>query len=158
MSEEKKIEKIVELMQRDNSVNAPDDAIKWAKNLYLAREPKPSLVRRIVAVLQADLLPNRTVAGERSASATQARQMFFTAGDTGVDLRITGSKKAYEVQGQILGSGFENGSVILHGDAGEYGVRVDQSSMFNLTGIREGTYHLTVRGRNVEVEIENIEL
>lgn len=158
MSQEKKIEKIIDLMQRDNSVDAPEDAVKWARNLYLTRERKPSLVQRIVAVLQADLLPNRAVVGERSAAAAQARQMFFTAGDTGIDLRITESKKGYDIQGQILGTGFENASIKLTEDDTVYEARTDKSAMFHLKGIASGEYVLTVTGKRIEVTVEGIEL
>lgn len=157
MSQEKKIEKIIRLMQRDDSVDAPEDAVKWAKNLYLARERRPSLVRRIVAVLQADLLPNRALAGERSASAARARQMLFAAGDIGVDLRINGVRRKFDIKGQILGTGFENASVRLTGNEASFETKTDEMATFELVGVPTGIYSLTIEHDGAEIVLEGIE-
>ena len=57
MNSEKKIEEIVRLMQRDDSMDAPQESVKWAKNLFRGRiaESGTSFVRRVIAVLQMDL-------------------------------------------------------------------------------------------------------
>lgn len=157
MSQELKTEEIIRLMQRDDSVDAPKDVVKWAKNLFLARERRPSLVRRIVAVLRADLLPNRVLAGERSATAAQSRQMFFTAGDYGVDLRITAGRKSIGVKGQILGTGFENASIRLMGSEGSFETKTDAAAMFELN-VPSGEYELEIRHELAEIVIEGIEL
>jgi len=87
---ERKIEKIINLMQTDDSADAPTDSVRWAKNLFAARAvmPKKSIVQKVLAVLQINLSPNKAAFGERSASATQARQMLFQAGENALDLRI----------------------------------------------------------------------
>lgn len=158
MSQDRKIEEIIRLMQRDDSVDAPQDAVKWAKNLCLGRDRRPSLVRRIVAVLQADLLPNRVLAGERSASTSQSRQMFFTAGDYAVDLRIAGGRKSVGVKGQILGTGLENASVSLMGAEGSFETRADGTAMFDFNNVPAGDYVLTAKHNDVEIVIERVKL
>src|ERR1044072_2344307 len=99
-SEKQFLEEIVSLMQRDESVDAPQDAIKWSKNLFRTRaaEPKKSFVQKILAVLQVDLAPNKAACGERSAAAAQERQMLFEAGDNGIDLRIKETEKGFVVK------------------------------------------------------------
>lgn len=158
MSQEKKIEKIIQLMQKDDSVDAPDDAVKWAKNLFLARDQGPSLVRRLVAVLQADLLPNRVLAGERSASPAQTRHMFFTAGDCGVDVRLTKGRKGFSLKGQILGTGFECVSVSLNGNEVSFEAKTDTAATFEFTNVPSGIYDLLVLNGQVEIVIEGIKV
>ena len=57
-SEKQLISEIIYLMQTDKSIDAPQDAIKWSKNIFRARaaEPKKSFVQKILAVLQMDLV------------------------------------------------------------------------------------------------------
>ena len=103
------INKIVNLMQADDSADAPADAVEWSNSLFRARraaEPKKSMMQKIMAVLQMDLSLEKTVSGERSASDSAARQMLFAAGDNGLDLRITKINKGFKLTGQILGEGF----------------------------------------------------
>src|SRR5688572_15253748 len=72
MNNEDLLNKIVTLMQTDDSADAPADALLWSKNLFRSRraaEPQRSVVRRVLAVLQMDLSPGKTVFGERSASS-----------------------------------------------------------------------------------------
>ena len=111
-SNDELINKIIHLMQTDDSADAPADSVKWAKNIFRTRaaEPKKSLVQKVLAVLQMDLSGAQPAFGERSASASQTRQMLFQAGDNSIDLRISKSEKGLLVQGQILGEGFAGAS------------------------------------------------
>ena len=47
-----KINEIIGLMQTDESIDAPNDAIQWSKNIFRTRaiEPKKSVVERVLAV------------------------------------------------------------------------------------------------------------
>lgn len=145
-------------MRRDNSADTPEDAIKWAKNLHMTRERKPSLLQRIAAVLQVDLSPDQAVAGERSGSATQVRQMLFTAGDYAIDLRVTGTGKKIAVKGQILGSDIENGTVTLEGETGHSQVSLNESSMFEFKNLQGGAYSVTVTSKAIEIVVARIEI
>ena len=148
------INNIISLMQADKSADAPQDAIRWSKNIFRARiaEPKKSVVERVLAVLQMDLSPNRAAFGERSASATQARQMLFRAGETSIDLRIKQTEKGFNVEGQILGEDFANRAIKL----GEFETTANELSEFKFTNVPVGKYDLILRGDTSEIVIGEI--
>ncbi|HMS41998.1 MAG TPA: hypothetical protein PKE69_17330 [Pyrinomonadaceae bacterium] len=148
------INKIVSLMETDSSADAPQDAIKWAKNIFRTRaiQPEKSLMQKVLAVLQMDLSPNKAVFGERSASGATARQMLFSAGEISVDLRISETEKGFNLRGQILGEGFANCVVKF----GEFEVNSNELSEFSFTEIEKGNYNLTLKTDETEVVIENL--
>lgn len=150
------IKRIINLMQTDESVDAPVDAIKWSKNLFRTRsvEPKRTLVEKVLAVLQMDLSPNKAVFGERSASATQARQMLFEAGDNSIDLRISEGEKGFTIHGQILGEGFAKSIVKF----GELEATTNDLSEFKFENVVSGNYDLTIETESKEIVLEEIEL
>ncbi len=155
-SEKQFLEEIVSLMQRDESVDAPQDAVKWSKNLFRTRaaEPKKSFVQKILAVLQVDLAPNKAAFGERSAAAAQERQMLFEAGANGVDLRIKETEKGFVVKGQILGENFAKCTVKL----GDAETKANDLSEFSFAGVPAGKYDLTLNSGEAEITIENLEI
>ena len=156
-SNEDFLNKIVHLMQTDRSEDAPKDAVKWAKNIFRARvaEQKKSFAQKVLAVLQMDLSPDKAAFGERSASASQVRQMLFGAGDNSVDLRITKTEKgALNIHGQILGEGFANSTVKLGG----FSTEANELSEFKFTEISAGNYDLTFQTNDTEIVIENLNL
>ena len=150
------INKIAHLMETDRSVDAPPDAIKWAKNLYRTRaaEPKETLVQRIAAVLQIDLAPGKAAPGERSASSAEARQMLFSAGKNSIDVRIVKIEKGSNVRGQILGESFAGCTVKL----GEFETVSNELGEFSFAEIPAGKYDLTLRTNQAEIVIENLEI
>lgn len=154
------IEKIVYLMQTDDSADAPADSVKWAKNIFRTRvaEPKKSFVQKVLAVLQMDLEPNKAVFGERSASASQARQMLFGAGDNSIDLRIENIGKNFNIKGQILGAGFENAEIKLENTENSYVSNSNQLSEFKFENVAKGIYQLTLTSQEKEITIENLEI
>lgn len=160
MNTNKKTENIISLMERDNSIDAPPDSIKWAKNLFLSRAAKPKrfLMQQIRAVLQMDLSPDRAAFGERSASATQVRQMLFAAGDNSIDLRITGTKNGAEIHGQILGEGFEDAAVRIFDASTDFETSANDAAEFRFEKVSAGTYTLSVIGKEAEIVIEGIDL
>jgi len=155
-SEKQIINEIIALMQRDESTDAPQDAIKWSKNIFRTRavEPAKSFVQKILAVLQMDLAPNKAAFGERSASAAQERQMLFEAGENGIDLRIKEGEKGFALKGQILGEGFANSTVRL----GDFEAKTGELSEFSFTDIPTGKYDLTLYSGETEITIENLEI
>ncbi len=147
---------IIRLMQTDKSVDAPADAIHWSKNIFRARaaEPKKSVLEKVLAVLQMDLSPNRAAFGERSASASQARQMLFQAGENALDIRIAKTEKGFNLHGQILGAGFANCPVKL----GEFEATANELGEFKLAKIPSGIYNLSVQKGEKEIVVEDLEL
>jgi hypothetical protein len=160
MNNEDLLEKIVKLMQADDSTDAPADAVRWSKNLFRARavEPKKSLFRQVLAVLQMDLSPDRAAFGERSASASQTRQMLFTAGDHQIDLRITKVNKGFKVTGQILGDGFAGAQIKFFNENKNFPAKSSDLGEFSFEKISKGKYTLSLIVKDKEIVVENIEL
>jgi hypothetical protein len=150
------INKIIHLMQTDESVDAPASAVRWSKNIFRARavEPKKSVLERIFAILQMDLPPAEAVFGERSAAASQARQMLFQAGENALDIRIAKTGHGFNLHGQILGRGFANGTVKL----GDFETAVNEIGEFRLKEIPGGIYNLIVQGSEKEIVVRDLEL
>lgn len=154
--EENLMNKIVHLMQTDKSVDAPQDSIKWAKNIFRSRiaEPKRSLVQRVLAVLQMDIAPNKAVFGERSGAPSQVRQILFEAGETSIDLRITETENGFNLRGQILGEGFANAVIKID----ENETTANELSEFGFTNLTGGNHTLILKNDTIEIVVENLEL
>jgi len=153
---EQEINRIIYLMQRDKSADAPADAIRWAKNIFLTRAVKPrrSVVEKVLAVLQMDLSPNRAAYGERSASTSQARQMLFQAGENALDIRIVKNEQRFNLRGQILGEGFANCTIKLE----KFETTANEISEFELANIPSGIYNLNLQKDEKEITVQNLEL
>lgn len=160
MSTEKNLKNILDLMQRDDSVDAPADSIRWASNLFRTRatEPKQSLVKKISAILQMDLAPGKAAFGERSASASKVRQMLFRAEDNAIDIRVEPEKKGFTIRGQVLGTGFENASVMLSDEVKTLEARASETSEFQFDNVTAGRYELVIRGEGVEVSLRAVDV
>ena len=155
------LNKIVHLMQTDNSADAPKDSIEWSKNLFLSRaaEPKKSLVQKVLAVLQMDLSPDKAAFGERSASsASNIRQMLFSAGDYQIDLRIAQANKGFTVTGQILGEDFAGAEIALVNDAKNFTAKTNELGEFKFENISKDKYTLSLTFKDKEIVIEDIEI
>ncbi len=151
---DKLTDKIIYLMQTDNSVDAPKDTITWSKNLFRSRAlaPQTSLVNRIIASLRIDLSGLNPVVGERSGSPTKIRQMLFDAGSDAIDLRIEGLK----VYGQFLGEGFVNGKIELNSESRNFSSNLNQMSEFDFGEIEKGNYTMRILNRNQEIVVEDL--
>jgi hypothetical protein len=160
MNSEKKIEKIVDLMRRDDSFDAPPETLKWAKNLIRTRavEPKRTLLQKIVAVLQMDISSQQAVFGERSAAGAQARQMLFNAGDNAVDLRIEKKMQDFTVRGLIMGDGFATAEIKISNAENTYTEQANELSEFRFENIAKGEYILAIIGNDKELVIEDLEI
>ena len=147
-------------MQRDDSVDAPADSRRWASNLFRTRaaESKPSLIKKVVAVLQMEIAPNKPAFGERSASTASIRQILYRADENAVDLRIEKVKKEFTIRGQVLGEGFENAKATLSDDLKTFDTTANESSEFRFDGIPAGNYQLTVHGSKVEIELKGVDI
>ncbi len=157
--------KAIASMRADHSVDAPQDAIKWTKNLFRTRAaaPRQTVAQKILAVLQMDLSQMSPAFGERSAAA--AAQMLFQAGENSVDLRISQGEKGREkgliLKGQVLGSGFENCSVILRAEKKEFKAEANELAEFTIKNIKAGTYEMSListTGDAKEITLENLVL
>jgi hypothetical protein len=160
MSTEKKLQNIIDLMQRDDSVDAPVDSVRWASNLFRTRaaEPKTSLLKKVAAVLQMEIAPNKPAFGERSASTSAVRQVLYRAGDNAVEIRIEKAKKAFMIRGQILGDGFANATIRLAEDGRSFDTAASETSEFQFHNVPAGVYELTIQGSAVEITLKAIDI
>jgi hypothetical protein len=142
----------------NNSVDAPIDSIKWAKNLYRTRHAKPSLITRLVASLQMDLAPGKPAFGERSTSTDAARQMLFNAGEHAVELRVTSKPDKADLQGQVLGEGFAGADFALSSRDLYRKIKIGDLSEFEIADVPKGYYTLTIRSSDKEIVIEDVDI
>ena len=149
------ISKIIRLMGTDTSVDAPQGAISWSKNIFLNRATKPqtSFAQRVLAILQMDLSPNKAAFGERSASASKARQMLFQAGDASIDLRVKQEDNSFSLHGQILGEDFTGGTIKL----GDLETQINEPGEFKFAKILSGKYDLILQKGEKEIVIEGLQ-
>jgi hypothetical protein len=159
-SKNKGIEEIVRLMESDESVDAPADAIHWVRNLYKTRvfESKQSIVQKLVAALTIDLAPGKAAFGERSAAESTGRQLFFEAGDNGVDIRVSKSGKQIRLRGQILGPGFDSGRVAISSNRFKKAYQLNELGEFETDDIPAGKYSMTFSSSEKEIDVPYIEL
>ena len=160
MSTEKNLKHIVDLMQRDDSIDAPADSIRWASNLFKTRaaEPKKTFVQKLTAVLMMEIAPDRPAFGERSASASHVRQLAFRAGDNAIDLRIEPGEKTFSIRGQVLGDGFAEAAVRLFNDTRHLETRANELSEFSIDAIMPGEYELLIHGEGLEISLKSIDI
>lgn len=159
-TEEKILEHIVRRMQTDKAIDAPTDAVQYAKHLYRTRsaEPNATLIQRVLAILSIDLAPNRAAFGERSTGEGQARQMLFEADDNAVNLRIKATGRHFEIRGQILGDGFEHGAIQIANSLKTIAAEIDETGEFNLSDVPVGEYNIAICGHKKEIVIEKINI
>jgi len=160
MSTEKNLQNIIELMQRDDSVDAPLDSVQWARNLFRTRAAgsRPSLVKKLAAVFQLEIAPSKPAFGERSASPSTVRQILYTAGDNAIDVRIEKVKKAFTVRGQILGGDFADSTVRISSEKNSYEIMVDEAGEFRLENIPAGTYEITIYNADLEITLKAFDI
>ena len=160
MSTEKSLQNIINLMERDDSVDAPADSIRWASNLFRTRtaEAKPSLLRKLVAVLQMEVAPNKPAFGERSGTTSAVRQMLYQADGTAIDIRIAAAKKGFDLRGQILGDGFDGAQLTLSNDNRSFTATSNETGEFRFDAIPTGDYELSIRNRDIEISLKGLSL
>jgi hypothetical protein len=154
-----KIDKLLNRMRTDDSVDAPMDSVKWVKNLFRTRIPaERSLIEKIRAVLQIDIGPAQPVFGERSSAAGLGRQVLFTAGETSIDIRIAAGKRDVSIRGQLVGEGLTGASVRLLSNEGNYESTADREGEFTFERVAPGVDELQIQTSTKLIVIERIEL
>lgn len=158
--DEKNIEKIINLMLSDDSIDASRRDVEWAKNLARSwgLNSTPSLIRRIIAVLAQELSVDQPVFGERSASPAAARQMLFTADEYAIDLRLSSSSKGVNIHGQVLGGHCEGAQVKLYNGDFSNETVIDESDEFRLDNLPNGAYTLEINSDKVEIILNELEI
>lgn len=148
--------------------DAPDALIRAAIEL-LPAQAMPTLadvardaVKRIVATLTFDSWAQpATALGVRGVRAG-TRQMLFSAAGRDVDLRTKPSAGAFSISGQVLGPDYF-GRIEVSSDTGADTISprfadLDDLGEFRLDGLPAGTYTLTLRVHDAEIELPAITL
>lgn len=132
-SNEDFLNKIIYLMQTDKSEDAPQDSVKWAKNVFRVRaaEPKQSFAQKVLAVLQIDFSKNQPAFGERFSGSKTSKQIFVEAGKYAVDLRIEKSGKSWNLRGQIFGDIPPKSILRFEGHDSVFETEIDEFSEFS---------------------------
>jgi hypothetical protein len=158
--EMEKYKKIIGLMKRDESFDASNEDIIWAKNLFITKplEVKPTVLERVFAMLKMDLSTHQPEFGERSATTSSIRQMLYQTRDCSIDLRVSQKETGINLAGQILGENFEEIEVKLEGKEKTYVVKTNEISEFDFNNLKVGYYTLTIGNQNKEIIIENLDL
>ena len=153
------LHQIILMMRTDSTTDAPRDVLTAAINVF--SQEKRSPLRRIVALLTFDSRTAGPAFGMRSLPGA-SRQMLYSAEDTDVDLRITMQNDecvlAGQVIGGVIGAGCAEGRVEISGVAGRTEAVLNEECEFKLPPVAPGSYTLTIRMNDLQIEIPELEL
>jgi hypothetical protein len=150
------LEQTMTLMRTDDSTDAPAHVIDRAVRLMRPQEAGPSLLRRVLATLSFDSAQMQPAFGLRAGQPAM-RQLLFNAEGRDIDLRISGSGDVWIVAGQVLGS-CQRGAARLRNADSDVQTELNNLCEFALSPVAAGTYTLTLRLDDVEVELGGLEV
>jgi hypothetical protein len=158
-AEYKNLAHSINLMQSDYSIEAPLEALNFARNLFRTGKrftPRSPAASRIFATLKLDVAPFAPVFGERSANASAERQMLFEAGEYDVDLRIRANDKGFNIAGQILGE--LSGQISLKLQSADFTreTSVSEIGEFKIENVPAGNYELILQIGEAEIIISDL--
>src|SRR5215213_453419 len=151
----RRLQQLIGTMKSDTAQDAPRDVLLSAINIFPAERPSP--LRRIVATLIFDSRNAGPAFGMRSLHKA-SRQLVYSAQQTDLDLRVTIQNEECIVAGQLLRDPCVGGFVEISGTNGSAESSLNELCEFTLPAIPVGTYSLTVRMPDVEIEIPELEL
>ena len=154
-----RVQSLLQVMEQDESVDAPRDVLAFAMNLYSQRRVKQkTLVERMIAALTFDSFTRSPAFGRRSGQAT-ARQLIYSAGGNDVDLRIERHEQnQWAIAGQLLGQKCSGGEVTLRGENQWASAVLNEQCEFALPAVPAGDYALIVTLADIEIEVPRIEI
>ena len=150
----RRLRQLIRTMKSDRATDAPRDVLLSTINIF---SPSQSPLRRVVAILTFDSRNTSPAYGMRSIHTT-SRQMLYSAQETDLDLRITVQNGECIVAGQIMRDGCTGGVVKISGATGSAEANLNELCEFTLPAVPVGSYSLTVRMLDVEIEIPELEL
>jgi len=153
---DRRLRGVLELMRSDSAENAPDYALAKAISMLPGHEPRPGVVRRILATLKLDTAGMSPAYGFRSET-TGERQLLFEAGETRLHLQVSPAGDQWVITGQLLGPP-DTGQVELKSEAGSLQAVLDEQSEFVLPAVAGGSYWIVLRLSNVELEVPEFKL
>ena len=151
----RQLRQLILTMKSDTAKDPPRDVLLSAINVF--SPPTQSPLRRILATLTFDSRMAGPAFGMRSVGAV-SRQMLYSAQDTDVDLRIVVQNEECILAGQVIRDDCVGGVVEISGETGSAQANLNELCEFTLPAIPVGTYALTVKMPDVEIEIPELEL
>jgi hypothetical protein len=149
-------ERLIGLMRGYELQEAPAHVIARAARLMRQSRPaQPTLRRRVAALLRFDSLQQPAALATRTGQ-NATRQILFYAESYDVDVRVTPAGSTWVVTGQVHGPN-AGGEAELHGPSLEQ-TRLNEMSKFTFSPVQSGTYTLTLRLEEIDVEIAGLEL
>jgi anti-sigma factor RsiW len=154
-----RLQRMIELMRSDTTVDPPSQVISRALNIFRPRTAPatPPLLQRLRLVLHFTNAQLSPAFGVRSTTST-SRQVWFNVGEYDLDLRITPDEDAWVISGQVLGGVNTDGYVELQGSKGVGRAQVNEPGEFVLPPMPAGGYKLVVQLADCEIEIYGFEL
>jgi hypothetical protein len=138
---------------REDPLPGSVDAVRLAIRRR-ASEPRPSLVRRVLAALTFESSGLAPAYGLRSAQSG-ARDLLYNAGEVDVQVSVTPADGAWTIRGQVLGP-CDGGEAVLSGEAGTMSAPLTGLCEFELAAARPGAYEIALRLGDTEITIPGI--
>jgi hypothetical protein len=151
----RRLKHLILMMRTDGATDPPRDVLISAINIF--SQEKRSPLRRIVALLTFDSRAAGPAFGVRSLP-TASRQLLFSAEETDLELRITMENDECILAGQLIGEDCAGAHIEISGVAGRSEATLNEVCEFKLPPIPVGNYSLTVRMRDRQIEIPELEL
>lgn len=146
---------LVNLMRTDVSEDAPRDVVAQVTVLFRGQarhpEPRPSILRRIIAAVGFDSAQLQPQLGLRSASPG-VRQILYSADEFDLDLHLHPAGTSWTVAGQILGPCSE-GEVELYSTGQRVKVPLNSLCEFSLDRVPPGMYTLVLHLPDTDLEV-----
>jgi hypothetical protein len=153
------LERVISLMRTDDSEDPPPHVVARAVRLFRSRTAQahsPSMPRRLVALLRFDSAQSPLAMGVR-AGGQVGRQMLYVAEAHELEVRAVLSGRAWTLAGQVLGPSGA-GSVELRGAGDSVQAMLNEQCEFRLPPVPAGSYSMTVRFSDVEIEVPRLVL
>jgi anti-sigma factor RsiW len=157
------LRRVTNVMRAGALEDPPISVVNRATRLLRLRtgpqEARPSLVRRILAVLSFDTTQaaGQLALGFRSGEQGALRQMLFVAEDRQVQLRVRSAAHGWLVAGQVLGSCEGGPRAELRGPT-SVEAELNEVCEFSLPEVPPGVYTLLVHLGDVEIEVPDLAL
>lgn len=159
-NELQRLEDLIQSMRSDREPEVPRDLVAYAIGLFGQRPQggTQSRLRRIIAALSFDSGLNLAPAfGMRSGDA-QSRQLIYSAADFDIDLRVVPEGDRYIISGQLLAEDCAGTTITIEGEQQSASAELSELCEFSLPAVRPGTYKVTIRTSDVEVQIPELDV
>jgi len=152
-------QKMLDVMQADTTVPAPQALLERASALFAAREVVQPVRQTVTATLRFDSRTQPELAGVRDGDRTSFK-LLFEAPDTRIDLLCERAGMDWSIAGQVLSLESQDylWKVLASGTGKVVRTDADILGEFHLGGLRAGEYDLLLQERTREITLPAIQL